>query len=465
MAHENDENRWGTIFMGPTSDRESSIDKVTDKQQRDLWNRRTEAEYMERVRTKATLRVQVMLDQARTNAEAMRTAARQWTEKVRQEGEAIREQAEQIRTEAEVIRAEAETIRAAAYDEGYRVGVEQAFLELDDHRQALDDTTASVLKTIEGQSATLFDHWREDLVELTRLSVETATGWILSEERTAILDALLQSALHQLEDKRRIVVRVNSLDCEAVATVIATARARHPELEHWDVQADDSIQAGGLLVESASGMVDSRFEVRRETVAEVLQHLVLPRGAADEAAAAEVATVLEVTGMAALAAEAEARAAEAAEEQARAEAQAAAQAEAELLVTQETEADALEQEEAVSGAAFEEPGEASEVPEQLSALEQNGLSLPEGRDEASSDEGTALDASEAAGSSTEPEERSDDEAADGSSGTVDSVSAPVDEAAMTLDDDIPVLNITVGDADATLDPGFDPENIGARHGV
>lgn len=478
MAHENDENRWGTIFMGPTADRESSIDKVTDRQQRDLWNRRTEAEYMERVRTKASLRVQVMLDQARTNAEAMRTSARQWTEKVRQEGEAIRAQAEQIRAEAEAIRTEAEGIRAAAYDEGYAIGVEQALLELDEHRQALDDTTASVLKTIEGQSATLFAYWRADLAELMRVSVETATSWILSEERAAILDALLQSALHQLEDKRRIVVRVNSLDCAAVTAVIATARARHPDLDHWDVQADDSIQSGGLLVESASGMVDSRFEVRREAVEQVLQHLILPRGAADEAAEAEVATVLEITGVTALAAEAEARAAEAqaqaaaqAEAEAlaheEAEAEARAHEEAEALAHQEAEAAALEQEPGASETAVAEQGETQEALQVL-ALEQNGLSLPEGQTDASVAT-TASGVSDGGVDSPDTEASVETSAADASATeaqtfTADDV-ASVREAEMLPDDDIPVLNITVGDADAAHDPAFDPEHVGARHGV
>ncbi len=80
--------RWGTIFMGPTPDRESTIDKVTADRQRELWNRRTEAEYMERVRVKATLRVQTMLDQARAQAEAIRGTARQWAEKLKAECEA-----------------------------------------------------------------------------------------------------------------------------------------------------------------------------------------------------------------------------------------------------------------------------------------------------------------------------------------------------------------------------------------
>ncbi|MEG1609654.1 MAG: flagellar biosynthesis/type III secretory pathway protein, partial [Bilophila sp.] len=160
MVHDSDDNRWGTIFMGPTSDRESSIDRVTEGRQRDLWNRRTEAEYMERVRDKATVRVQAMLDQARANAEAMRTVARNWAEKVKQDCDAMLAQAEQTKAEAEAIRAEAEHIRDAAQEEGYKIGVEQAFMELDEHRLALDDTTASVLKTIEGQSETLFEGWR-----------------------------------------------------------------------------------------------------------------------------------------------------------------------------------------------------------------------------------------------------------------------------------------------------------------
>lgn len=315
--------RWGTIFMGPTPDRESTIDKVTEDRQRELWNRRTEAEYMERVRAKATLRVQAMLDQARAQAEAIRGTARQWAEKLRAECEAQQEQTQKIRQEAEALLARAEKEREAGREEGYRIGGEQAFMELETHREALDDATASVLKTIEEQGTVLFEAWRDELAALTRDCVESLTGWVLSEEREAVLKALIEASVKELTDRRRLVIRVNPADYDAVTLVIESARARHADVKHWEVRADESIEPAGLIVESASGMVDNRREIRRQAVDDILRHLTLPAGPADSEALAAVAREMEATGINALAAQSEARAAALAEREAAEQAAAA----------------------------------------------------------------------------------------------------------------------------------------------
>lgn len=315
--------RWGTIFMGPTPDRESTIDKVTEDRQRELWNRRTEAEYMERVRAKATLRVQAMLDQARAQAEAIRGTARQWAEKLRAECEAQQEQTQKIRQEAEALLARAEKEREAGREEGYRIGGEQAFMELETHREALDDATASVLKTIEEQGTVLFEAWRDELAALTRDCVESLTGWVLSEEREAVLKALIEASVKELTDRRRLVIRVNPADYDAVTLVIESAKARHADVKHWEVRADESIEPAGLIVESASGMVDNRREIRRQAVDDILRHLTLPAGPADSEALAAVAREMEATGINALAAQSEARAAALAEREAAEQAAAA----------------------------------------------------------------------------------------------------------------------------------------------
>lgn len=321
MADAPDDNRWGTIFLGPTPDRESTIDKVTENRQRELWNRRTEAEYMERVRVKATVRVQAMLDQARAQAEAIRGTARQWAEKVKAECDELRAQAERGVREAEALRMEAGEQHELAREEGYNQGMEQAMQELEQHRMALDDATASVLKTIESQTDAIFAAWRQELAALLRESVETATGWIVTEERNAVLSSLLSASVQALADRRRMVVRVNPQDHAAVELVIESAKARFTDLEAWEVRGDENIAPGGLLVESASGMVDNSVPMRREVVAEVLQHLTLPPGDAERAGVAAVAEAMERSGMNALAAEADARAAQAAQEAQELEAQ------------------------------------------------------------------------------------------------------------------------------------------------
>lgn len=297
QEREGDPERWGTIFMGPTSDRESSIDKVTNREQCDLWNRQAEAEYMARVRARAALRVEAMLDKARTNSGVIRRAAQEWAEKVRQRWEDLHTEARHELEQARQLREEAEQLRENAYAEGYQMGVEQAMMELDAHRAELDGMTSAVLTAIQGQCPSFYATWREALSGLLREAVETSVGWVLTEERAAVLEALLTASVQVLENRQRLMIRVHPDDEAALQTVITGAKERFDEVRAWEVTVDPALHPGSLVVESASGKVDNLAENRFGTVEQVLRHLTLPHGPADEAAVAAVADAARTSGL------------------------------------------------------------------------------------------------------------------------------------------------------------------------
>lgn len=332
-----EESRWGTVFMGPTSDRESRLDKIANRDEQETWNRRTEAEYLRRVRDRAVEQLNVMLAEARQEAEGILDAARQEADTIRDKARQLHEEAANNRAEAEAELAEAERIRLAGHDEGYSHGVEQALLELEEQRGHIDATTLSVLKAMEDQCNHLFESWREELAALLRQSVDTASGWVLDENRTAILEKLLEKSLEQLEQHRRIVVRANPEDAPAVEEVIDAVRRRFNDLQSWDIQPDPTMDPGGLVVESVSGKVDNRAETRRDIVEQALRHLTLPRSEADDQAVDNVLRIAAEAGVPALEQsvnEAEQRAAALAE-QALAAQELEAQRQAEELAEQE----------------------------------------------------------------------------------------------------------------------------------
>lgn len=305
-----DNNRWGTVFMGPSAARESTIDKVAEAQQRDRWNRRTEAEYMERVRVRATMRVQIMLNDARRDAETIRTTANKYAEKMKAEIDALMAKAEKKQQEAEALMAEATKEREQAQEKGYNQGLENVQHDVEEHTMALDDATSSVLKSIEEQCGNIFAAWRQELTELLCDAVAATSGWVITADRHSILENLLQEAVQELSDRRRISIRVNPQDFDAVNMVIDSAKKRFPELQSWEVRPDDTVDACGLIVESSSGMVDTRQKVRREFVTDILQKLSLPSSKADDDALAAVSHVMQETGMNDLVAAADARIAE-----------------------------------------------------------------------------------------------------------------------------------------------------------
>ena len=289
--------RWGTVFMGPTSDRESSIDKVANREQCEIWNRQAEAEYMERVRARAAMRVEAMLDKARTNSTVIRRTAEEWADKVRLRWEDLHADARREQEQARQLREEAERLRENAYAEGYQMGVEQAMMELDAHRAQLDAMTAAVLSAIQGQCGSFYTSWRTELAALLREAVETSVGWVLTEERAAVLDALLTGSVQALENRQKVQIRVHPDDEAALHEVLDGTRQRFAEVGAWDVVVDPVLHPGGLVVESVSGKVDNLADSRLSLVEQVLHHLTLPVSEVDAAAVAAVDEAAREAGL------------------------------------------------------------------------------------------------------------------------------------------------------------------------
>ena len=230
------QSKWGTIYMGPTSANEATLQEVEGSRSMN-WDDATEAEYLERVKVKAQAMAAEMLQKARA------------------EGEALREQARQ---------------------EGYQHGLEQAQQELETFQQTMGESVSGVLGAIQGQCSSIFDNWRQELVTMLRVSLQKALSIELDENRHTVLENLLTLSLEELDSKRNLVIKVNPEDAPAVQDIISLAQSRFPGLEAWSVKADEHIGTGGMVLESDNGMVDNTIESRFALVDNVLAQLAIP---------------------------------------------------------------------------------------------------------------------------------------------------------------------------------------------
>ncbi len=296
MSSSDGESRFGTIFMGPTPDRETTLERLYDAAQRDIWNQQTEEEYLERVKARATERVRALLLQARRRGDDILREAESKAGNLRAEAEAVKAEAEQTRdtlvSDARALREEAAALRDAARSEGYEEGRAQAEAEVAETRRALGETTAVVLLGIHEQCAHIFEAWRADLVALLREAVEKGTGLTVDRERAAVLEQLLDRSMRALLDRRRLIVRVNPVDAALVTDMLADAKRGGPRVDNWELATDPELEPGSLVVESESGLVNNSRGVRRSVVDEVLEHLTLPAGQADQDAVTAVTRTL-----------------------------------------------------------------------------------------------------------------------------------------------------------------------------
>lgn len=246
MSLSNAENRpqWGTIFMGPGPNMETSLEKVESGRPSLAWTTGTEEEYLQRVRAKAA-------DKAK---EIIKTA-----------------------------QAEAEALRQSAQAQGYNEGLAQAQAELENFRQGMGESVAAVLSAIKAEAPRIALAWRNDLAELLRTCVETVLNYELDARRRATLTALLDNALLRLVEEQRVNIVVNPDDHEAVADMVDAAGKETGRV--FTVRADAQLPPGSMVLESEQSRVDNSFSVRRALVERILAELTLPADTPQEAAA------------------------------------------------------------------------------------------------------------------------------------------------------------------------------------
>lgn len=279
--------KWGTIFMGGRESTMEQLDSMQEPLMRDRLQKERQEDYLERVRQRATDRAreilneayaekQRLLDEAKAEIEAQKARFEQESRSAAAQTAAMREETEMALTHARQLDTEAEAARRSAHDEGFQAGMTQAGEELKEFRAEMGRELANLLRAIDGQIEHISAFWREDLVELVRTAVSSATGWLMDAERETILRSLVLQAIGLLEERATLVARVNPADEAVVSDLFRAAREKAPELRQWIVEGDESIERGGLSMDSGTGSADLRREFFRELVDGVLEHLTLP---------------------------------------------------------------------------------------------------------------------------------------------------------------------------------------------
>ena len=240
------QSNWGTIFMGPGPSMETTLERVEAGGPSLAWTTETEAEYLARVREKATAKAKEILLAAQ---------------------------------------AEADALREQAHAQGYESGLDQAQAELEEFRQGMGASVAAVLAAIEGNASRIAAAWRDDLVNLARLCVETAVNHELSEERAALLAGLFDGAVARMAGAQRISIVVNPEDEPAVADMLDAAGQNGEQT--FAVRGDATLAPGSLLLESDDSRVDNSLTVRRALVENILAQLSVPADTPEEASRLE----------------------------------------------------------------------------------------------------------------------------------------------------------------------------------
>lgn len=174
--------------------------------------------------------------------------------------QAARDSADELINAAEM---QAETIRR----DSYRAGREAAEKELLADLFEIKEKRAQVLRTVE-----------EDVLKLAVRLAEKIVGREISQTDGAARAEIVVNALRAARQQEMLSVRVSAVDLPILERMRDEKSNAFGRAQFIDFVADQSVKAGGCIVESGSGTIDARVE----TQLRILENALLARVSSEE---------------------------------------------------------------------------------------------------------------------------------------------------------------------------------------
>jgi flagellar assembly protein FliH len=165
-----------------------------------------------------------------------------------------------------------EQARAAGYAEGRELGLSDGLGQAADTAAAL----AEALAGIEALRDEVAEAVERDAIELG-LSLAGKIVPATLQIRPELVVEVVQGALRRVTGQRTIVLVVNPADIETVRGALGGLRAEGGSVEHWDLQSDQRVAAGGAIVRTTDGEVDMQVQTQLDRAHEVVRAELGPR--------------------------------------------------------------------------------------------------------------------------------------------------------------------------------------------
>ena len=170
--------------------------------------------------------------------------------------------AEQDRLLRESIAAERQRVLERAREQGHQAGVEQGRAEYEAQLQALGQLVGSMRDALaDGIAGT------EDVI--VEIAFE-AIGKILGESlaRRDGVQAVVREVISGVREREHLVVRVSPRDHELLAR--EGFKPKNGDAQAIELLADDRVELGGCLIETAGGTLDGRLETQLKRLRDTL---------------------------------------------------------------------------------------------------------------------------------------------------------------------------------------------------
>jgi type III secretion protein L len=166
--------------------------------------------------------------------------------------------AERIKAEAAKILAEVEAVREKARKDGFAEGRDEGMAQ-----------ATELVAKFEALKEEFYTKAEPEIISLVMEIAEKVIGRMVQEHREAIVSIVRQAIDSALGD--RMTVRINPADYKKVQPKIKELQEGLDKARRLVFKEDDTISAGGCVVESEVGMIDAQLETQLRAIRKALE--------------------------------------------------------------------------------------------------------------------------------------------------------------------------------------------------
>lgn len=167
-------------------------------------------------------------------------------------------EADRIRDEAAKVLAEVEGARETAKKEGFLEGRDEGMAQ-----------ATEIITKFESLKEEFYNKAEPEIISLVMEIAEKVIGRMVQDHREAIVSIVKQAVDSALGD--RVTIRLNPEDHKKVQPQIKELQEGLDKSRRLVFKEDDSISAGGCVVETEVGMIDAQLETQLRAIRKALE--------------------------------------------------------------------------------------------------------------------------------------------------------------------------------------------------
>ncbi len=161
---------------------------------------------------------------------------------------------------------------AAGLERGVKEGEENAARAYAQNLAAVEERFAALFETVEKSKAAMLSEHQTLILEMAQRIARKVISTELSTNSDIIL-SVVRKALSYVADREKLIVRVAPDDLETITNKRDFWLSVGERLENIRIEADERIDKGGCIIESASGAADARITVQLDELREIIDRV------------------------------------------------------------------------------------------------------------------------------------------------------------------------------------------------